>query len=263
MAKVLFIGDIVGHPGRTFVYERLPSLRKELEADLVVANGENTAGGAGITASIAAELLKCGVDAITLGDHVWDQRGFAEELPRLERICRPANLPSQCPGVPYLIVEAENGFRLGVFTVLGRQFMKITADCAFTAIDACMNALSGECDGILAEIHAETTSEKTAVGWYLDGRASLVVGTHTHIPTADAQILPRGTGYITDAGMSGPYASCLGREVQPVIARFLDGMPRKFEVATDDVRLCGVLVDIDKESGAATAIERIEVRQDA
>jgi metallophosphoesterase (TIGR00282 family) len=261
MPRVLFLGDIVGKPGRAFLTRRLPALREQWSVDAVVANGENAAGGSGLTAAIAEELHAGGVDAITLGDHVWDQRGFEAEIVHLERVCRPANLPANCPGRTHLVVEA-GGKRLGILTVLGRTFMNMKAECPFLCVDTALETLRDAADFWLVEVHTETTSEKCALGWYLDGRASLVVGTHTHIPTADGRILPRGTAYLTDAGMSGPYASCLGRDIQPVILRFLDGMPRRFTVAEGDVRLCGCLVAIDADSGAATHFERIEVKAD-
>ena len=255
--RILFIGDIVGKPGRVCVKELLPKLRDAYELDLVVANGENAAGGSGITAAIANEILGYGVDAITLGDHVWDQRGFAEDIDRMENICRPANLPTQCPGKPYLIVE-KDGFRLGVFTVLGQQFMKIQASNPFARVSELLEEMESQCDAILAEIHAETTSEKVAMGWFLDGRAAVVVGTHTHIPSADTRVLPRGTAYQTDAGMTGPYESILGREIQPIIAKLLDGLPRRWPVATGDVQLCGLMVDIDSKTGLATHCQRLQ-----
>lgn len=256
MPKVLFLGDIVGKPGRDAVVRHLPLLREELGATIVVANGENAAAGAGLTATLAKDILAAGVDAITLGDHIWDQRGFDAEISSLEQVCRPANLPSSCPGRTHLIVERD-GFRLGIITVLGRQFMNLQkGDCPFACADSKLKELRGQTDAFLVEIHAEATSEKIAIGWYLDGRASIVVGTHTHVPTADATILPRGTAYLTDVGMCGPYTSVLGREVQPVVAKFLDGMPRKFEVATADPRLSGFLVELTQD-GIATRAELI------
>ena len=258
MPNLLFIGDIVGRPGREIVHRELPRLRHEMELDFVVANAENAAGGAGLTAKIAEELLGCGIDALTLGDHVWDQRGFEADIDRLEHVCRPANLSENCPGRKYLVVE-KDGFRLGLFTVLGRQFIRMLADNPFPAVDTMLDSLKEKTDAVMVEIHAEATSEKTALGWYLDGRVCAVVGTHTHIPTADAVVLPRGTGYLTDAGMTGPYQSVIGREVQPVVARFFDGMPRKFPVAAGDVRLCGALVKIDSDSGLCEAIKQVTV----
>lgn len=257
--RILFLGDIVGKPGREFVKAQVHVLREELKLDFVVANGENSAAGSGISGAIAGEILDSGVNGITLGDHVWDQRGFVDEIVTLRSVCRPANLPPENPGRTFLILE-NNGFKLGVFTVLGRTFMKTQADCPFRTADKLVEELQPKCDAIIAEIHAETTSEKVAFGWYMDGRASLVVGTHTHIPTGDATILPRGTAYHTDAGMSGPYESILGREIQPILLKFLDGLPRRWPVAENDVRLCGTLVDFDVEKGVATSCEQFTLR---
>src|SRR5258708_64383 len=237
MLKVLFIGDIVGRPGRDIVTERVPQLRKDWNLDFVIANAENAAHGSGLNANMAREILAAGVDAITLGDHVWDQKGFDHDIGAFDRICRPANLPASCPGKDHIVLESR-GFRLAVFTVLGRQYMNLKADCPFLTSDRLLSDLKIK-EGIhsaLVEIHAEATSEKIALAWHLDGRASAVLGTHTHVPTADARILSGGTAAMTDVGMTGPYASVLGREVAPVIGKFLDGMPRKFGVAENDVR---------------------------
>ena len=260
MLKLLFIGDIVGRPGRDIVADRLPRLRKEHAIDFVIANGENAAAGAGITGTIAKSILENGVDAITLGDHVWDQRGWENEITEIERVCRPANLPKGCPGWDHLIIEAR-GFRVAVFTVLGRSFMNMKAEDPFAAADRLIDQLKAQADAIIVEIHAEATSEKQALGWYLDGRVTAVVGTHTHVPTADAAVLPKGTAFICDVGMTGPYASVLGREVKPVIERFIDGMPRRFEVATGDVRLSGALIEINASSANAQKIELLTVRR--
>lgn len=259
MPRILFIGDIVGRPGRTAIIDWLPRLREERGIDAVIANGENAAAGAGITARLAGELLAAGVNAITLGDHVWDQRGFEMEIAGLERVCRPANLPEAQPGRTSLVITCRDGFRLGIFTVLGRVFVGMPSSCPFAAADRELHRLDGLCDGFLTEIHAEATAEKIAFGHHMDGRATLVPGTHTHVPTADACILPKGTAYITDVGMTGPHASVLGREIEPVVAKFLDGLPRRFEVASGDVRLNAVEVVIDT-SGRAVSIERIEKR---
>lgn len=258
MPRILFLGDIVGRPGRTAVVKHLADLRAQLGADLVVANGENSAAGAGIHSGIIRELLGAGVDGITLGDHVWDQRGFDKEIDSHERVCRPANLSPRCPGRRSLILTSKEGFRLGVFTVLGRQFMKVSGDDPMACADALVEAHKREVDAFLIEVHAETTAEKIAFGWYFDGRAGAILGTHTHVPTADGRILPRGTAYITDVGMSGPYESVLGRDIEPVVGRALDGMPRKFTVASGDVRICGALVDLEPRRGLATHFERIE-----
>ncbi|QYM77932.1 TIGR00282 family metallophosphoesterase [Horticoccus luteus] len=260
MIKVLFIGDIVGRPGREIVAERVPKLREELKLDFVIANGENSAAGSGITSAIARSLLGVGVDAITLGDHVWDQRGWEKEITQVDRVCRPANLPASCPGWDHLIIESR-GFRLGVFTVLGRDFMGLKADNPFLCADRMIAQLRGQCEAILVEVHAEATSEKQALGWYLDGRVAAVLGTHTHVPTADATLLPKGTVFMCDVGMTGPYASVIGREVQPVVARFLDGMPRRFEIAEGDVRLSGALLEIDTADRCATKCELLTVRR--
>jgi metallophosphoesterase (TIGR00282 family) len=260
MLKLLFIGDIVGRPGRDFVADRIPRLRAEFGLDFVIANGENSAAGAGITGSIAKSILESGVDAITLGDHVWDQRGWETEISQIERVCRPANLPLNCPGWDHLIIE-NRGFRLAVFTVLGRQYLGMKAECPFLCADRMIEKLKAQTDAIIVEIHAEATSEKQALGWYLDGRVTAVIGTHTHVPTADAQVLPKGTAFICDIGMTGPYASVLGREVAPVVSKFLDGMPRRFEVATEDVRLSGALVEISASMARAEKIELLTVRK--
>lgn len=260
MLKLLFIGDIVGRPGRDIVAERLPRLRIEHGIDFVIANGENAAAGSGITGTIAKSILGSGVDAITLGDHVWDQRGWENEITEIERVCRPANLPASCPGWDHLIIEAR-GFRVAVFTVLGRTYMNLKADCPFLAADRMIGQLKAQADAIIVEIHAEATSEKQALGWYLDGRATAVLGTHTHVPTADNRVLPKGTAFMCDVGMTGPYASILGREVSPVVARFLDGMPRRFEVATEDVRLSGALIEIGASMARAEKIELLTVRR--
>lgn len=257
------MGDIVGRPGRDWVKERLARYRAEEGIDLVVANAENAAAGSGLTGSIARDLLGAGIDGITLGDHIWDQREWAEEIGQFERVCRPANLPASNPGRTHLVLPLPGGHTLGVVTVLGRQYMKIHADCPFLAADRKMAELAAAgVSHVLVEIHGEATSEKIALGWYLDGRAVAVLGTHTHVPTADAAVLPRGTAYQTDVGMTGPYASVLGREVQSVVARFLDGMPRKFPVAEGDARICGALIEYDCERRLALACGGVQLRRE-
>src|SRR5262245_39227697 len=256
--RLLFIGDIVGKPGREIVAALVPKLRAERGLDFVVANGENAAAGAGITGAICASLLEAGVDAITLGDHVWDQKGFENEIKSLERVCRPANLADACPGHDHVIVE-KNGFRLLVFTVLGRSFMGMKAECPFLGSDALLKKLAGKFDGALVEIHAEATSEKQALGWHLDGRVTAVLGTHTHVATADASLLRRQTAFMCDVGMTGPHESVLGREIEPVVGRFLDGMPRRFDVATGDNRLSAALVEFNS-AGRAEKIEHLHVK---
>jgi metallophosphoesterase (TIGR00282 family) len=258
MPKILFLGDIVGRPGRNFVIERLASLREELDADIVIANAENSAGGAGLTKKIADSLIAAGVDAITLGDHVWDQKNFENEIDGLERVCRPANLPEQNPGRTHLIVE-KDGFRLGILTVLGRNYLAIKSSCPFRMADAKLAELESQCDAVFIEAHMEATSEKIALGWHLDGRAAAVVGTHTHVPTADGRVLPAGTAYLSDAGMCGPYASVLGRDVGHVVATFLDGMKRRFPVAEEDIRISGCLIEVDAATGLSCSFQRVEI----
>lgn len=259
--KLLFIGDIVGKPGRDIVLAKLPELRASLALDFVVANGENSAAGSGITGSIARSLLEGGVDAITLGDHVWDQKGWETEIQDFEKVCRPANLPRSCPGRTHVILE-KGGFRLAVFTVLGRNFLGMKGECPFLGAQAELQrtVLAGIADAAMIEIHAEATSEKQALGWHFDGKAIAVLGTHTHVPTADASVLPEGTAFMCDVGMTGPYAGVIGREIKPVIGRFLDGMPRRFAIAEGDVRLSGALVEFDPATRKATRCELLVVR---
>ncbi len=247
--KLLFIGDIVGRPGREIVAALVPALRAERGIDFVIANGENAAAGAGITGAICATLLAAGIDVITLGDHVWDQKGFEHEIKTFDRVCRPANLPAGNPGRDHVIVE-KNGFRLLVCTLLGRSFMGLKAECPFRGIDALLARLAGQFDGALVEIHAEATSEKQAMGWHLDGRVTAVLGTHTHVATADGSLLRQQTAFMCDVGMTGPHESVLGREIEPVVGRFLDGLPRRCEVATGDVRLSAALVEFNPSGRA-------------
>lgn len=260
MLKLLFVGDIVGKPGRDIIIERMPKLRLEAGIDFVIANGENAAAGSGITSLIARSLLEAGVDAITLGDHVWDQRGWEQEITQIERVCRPANLPVSNPGWDHLIIESR-GFRVAVFTVLGRHFMGLKADCPFLCADRMIEKLRAQADAIIVEIHAEATSEKQALGWYLDGRVTAVLGTHTHVATADARILPKGTAFMCDVGMTGPFQSVIGREIEPVVNKFVDGLPRRFEIASEDVRISAALIEIGASMARAEKIELLTVRR--
>ena len=257
--KILVLGDIVGRPGRSFLQNNLLDYKSENNIDLVFANGENAAGGAGITAKTANEIINSGVDAVTLGDHVWDQMNFNREIDGLNRVCRPANLPDSNPGKDYLILES-NGLKIGLFTVLGRTFMGPKVSCPFQTAARIVKEMEGQTDAIFVEIHAETTSEKEAMGWYLDGQVSVVFGTHTHVPTADGRILKAGTAYQTDLGMTGPRESVLGREIEACLGRFIDGMPRKCPVATEDVGMQGCLLELDVKSGLPTSIARIDHR---
>ena len=259
--RILVLGDIVGRPGRTFLKSHLSAIRKRLNADLIFANGENAAGGAGITAKTANEINQAGVDAITLGDHVWDQMNFDREIDQLEFVCRPANLPASNPGRDHLVLCAA-GKRIGLFTVLGRTFMGPKVSCPFDTANRLVEKLRDEADALVVEIHAETTSEKEAIGWFLDGKVNLIFGTHTHVPTADGRILKGGTAYQSDLGMTGPRESVLGRDIEACVGRFVDGLPRKCPVAQGDVGLQGCLVEIDPDTGVTLGFERIEIRED-
>ncbi len=254
--KILLIGDIVGRPGRVIVERELVRLREELAIDLVVANCENAAGGAGITPSIADDLFRVGVDVLTSGNHVWRKRE-AYDLLRLDhRVIRPANYPEAAPGTGSTIVETLSGQKVGVLNVMGRVFME-PLDCPFRAAERELARLKLVTPVIIVDMHAEATSEKVAMGWFLDGRVSCVFGTHTHIPTADERILPKGTAFITDVGMTGPYDSVIGRRVDQILERFLTSLPHKSEVAEDNVQLRGLLIDVDAKTGRATAVERL------
>ncbi len=238
----------------------MPLLRKELSLDFVVVNGENAAGGSGITPEILDRLFESGVDVVTTGDHVF-RRG--ELIPRLEtdsRVLRPLNLPENAPGSGYAFASA-NGLEIAVVNLVGRTFMQ-AARCPFLCIDRVLDDIGRHTNAIIVDMHAEATSEKVAMGWYLDGRVSAVLGTHTHVATADARILPGGTAYMTDLGMTGPHESVIGRRIDRVLSRFVTGMPTPFDVAKGDVRLNGAVVEIDPNSGKALSIERLEVRHE-
>jgi metallophosphoesterase (TIGR00282 family) len=253
--RLLFVADVVGRPGRDAVEALLPQLRRELEPDLVVLNGENAAGGFGLTAKIANELKGYGADVITTGNHVFDQKEFVTELPELDRVIRPANYPPGAPGVGVCVVEAA-GEKVLVMNLMGRLFLN-DIDDPFRAADAIL-AQYGDVRIALCDMHGEATSEKQAMGWYLDGRVSAVVGTHTHVATADERVLPGGTAYVTDVGMVGPRDGVIGVDKQAVIKRFLTGVPYRFEVASGPVTFNSVLITIDKFQGRATSIQRID-----
>jgi metallophosphoesterase (TIGR00282 family) len=252
--RLLFVGDIVGSPGRHAVESLLPGLRERLEPDFVVVNGENSAGGLGITSKIARGLYESGVDVITLGNHAYRHAEVYDFLDRDERIVRPANYPKGNPGRGHTIVE-KDGMRLGVVNLSGTVFLD-AARSPFPEVDAILSELRGKADHVLVDFHAEATSEKVAMGWYLDGLVTACVGTHTHVPTADARVLPGGTAYITDVGMTGPRGGVIGVQKELAIKRFVTMMPVKFETATDDPWLNAVLVEAD-DSGRATGIEQI------
>src|SRR5664280_2321449 len=256
--KVLFIGDDVGKPGRRAVATLVPKLRQERAIDFVIANGENSAHGAGLTASTVDALLSSGVEVITTGDHVWDQKEIYEVIDRESRLLRPLNFSPSAPGRGSTVVQRDGEPAVGVINLIGRVFMP-NNDCPFRAAEAEVARMRKQTNVIIVDLHAEATSEKIAMGRFLDGKVSAVVGTHTHVATADEQILPKGTAYISDAGMCGPHDSVLGRDVNAVLQRFLTQMPQRLEVAEHDVALCGVLIDVDENSGHARSIERIRI----
>jgi len=253
--RILFVADVFGRPGRAAVAALLPGLRAELEPHLTIVNGENSAGGFGITAATARELHASGADVITTGNHVWDQKQFVEEIVHCERVLRPCNYPPGAPGNGAIVVEAD-GEAVLVVNLQGRIFLP-DLDDPFRAADAVL-AAHPEARIVFCDMHAEATSEKLAMGWYLDGRASAVVGTHTHVPTADARLLTAGTAYVTDVGMVGPRDSVIGVQKELAVRRFLTGMPHRFESATGAVTFNSVLVTISRRTGRATSIQRID-----
>ncbi len=255
--KILFIGDIIGSPGRRAVNKLLPGLKEEHSLDFVIANAENASGGSGIVPKVADELFDSGVDVLTSGDHIWKKKEIFELISREKRILRPINYPALAPGRGSGIFKAKSGQKIGVINVNGRVFME-PLDCPFKATLAAQKELIQETKVIIVDIHAEATSEKIALGWYMDGKVSAVLGTHTHIQTADERILPQGTAYLTDAGMCGPYDSVIGRKVENVLERFITGLPVRFEVADQNIQLHGVVLDIDDKTGKARSIVRIQ-----
>lgn len=259
MITILMCGDVVGKPGRTAVRELLPMLRKRHSVDFVIANAENAAGGSGLTPDIVNELLSSGVQVLTSGDHVWRNRAVYEIIGREERLLRPANYPATTPGRGSVVVAAENGVKIGVINVLGRVFMK-PAECPFAAAARERDAIQAETSIIVVDVHAEATSEKIAMGRYLDGKVSAVVGTHTHVQTADEQIFPGGTAYVSDVGMTGPTVSVLGREIGPVVRHFLTQMPERFDVAGEGVEFQGAIIRVDERTGKSLGIERVKER---
>ena len=258
MIRLLIVGDIVGEPGRRAVAQVVPRLKRELDVDLAIGNAENAAGGGGLTARTAEELYQGGLNILTMGDHIWDKKEILQMIDRNPRIVRPANYPSQVPGLSWSVVRTPSGEPVGVTSVLGRIFMKQPYESPFLAAKAAIQAMQPQTRVIVVDVHAEATSEKVALGWYLDGQASVVFGTHTHIQTADERILPLGTSYITDVGMVGPYDSVIGRSKEQVLESFLTLIPRRADVAHGDVQLHGVIVDVDETTGKAQAIRRIQ-----
>jgi metallophosphoesterase (TIGR00282 family) len=256
--KILYIGDIFGRPGRNILKESLPGLVSEYAPDLIFANGENAAAGFGITPGLAAELLGLGIAVLTTGNHIWDKK---EIYPYLAEhadgpLLRPANYPAQVPGRGLFLGKTRAGLEYAVLNLQGRVFMP-AIDCPFRTVDTLLESIPESVKIRVVDMHAEATSEKLAMGWHLNGRVTAMVGTHTHVPTADEVVLPGGTAYITDLGMTGPYESVIGINKDIALRKFLSQLPERFEVAQGDVRLCGVVVEADAQSGRAVSIERV------
>ena len=256
--KVLFIGDIFGEPGRRALARAVPRLVAQRQIDIVIGNGENAAGGFGITPELAEELFDLGLAVITTGNHAWDKKEILDYFPREPRLLRPANYPSGVPGNGSVVVESAGGEQLGVLQLMGRAYMP-TLDCPFQVAQKELAALKKRTVAVIVDMHAEATSEKMAMGHYLDGEVVAVVGTHTHVQTADDQILPKGTAYVTDIGMTGPLHSVIGVKKELAIEKFLTGMPRRFEVASGPSVFCAVLLELDARLGKALSIERIRL----
>ena len=257
--RILFLGDVVGEPGRKAVIEQLPLLKQSEGLDFCIVNGENSAGGKGITPRIAIDLLRAGAAVITTGDHVWDQQEIVDYFPTEPRLLRPLNYPEGTPGAGSVVLETAKG-KIGVIQAQGRSFIQPPLDNPYLAVEKEVKRLrAAGVFTLVLDFHAETTSEKIAMGRMLDGKVSLVVGTHTHVQTADERIFPGGTGYLTDAGMCGPDESVLGRSVESVVWRFKSGLPTRFPIAKGPVRLCGVVVDVDAETGNCLEIKRLSI----
>jgi metallophosphoesterase (TIGR00282 family) len=261
MLRLLFLGDIVGEPGRRAVIEAVPWFKQQRDVDFIVVNGENTAGGRGISPRITVDLLRAGVAVITTGDHVWDQKDLMSYLPTEPRLLRPLNYPEGTVGHGSIVLETAKG-KVGVINVQGRTFMQPPLENPFLAMREEVARMREQTRVIFVDMHAETTSEKIAMGRFLDGRVSAVVGTHTHTQTADEQIFPGGTAFLCDAGMCGPVESVLGREIDAILHRFLTGLPAAYPVARGPVVLHGALIDIDETSGRALHIERVAHRME-
>jgi metallophosphoesterase (TIGR00282 family) len=258
--NILFIGDIFGSPGRRIVADHVEDIVRSNRIDLAIANAENAAGGFGITPSIAEDLFALGIDVLTTGNHVWDKRELYDYLNRQPRLLRPANYPD-APGHGLVTLRARNGVECSVMNLQGRTFMPST-DCPFRKADALLSQIDPAVKVKFLDFHAEVTSEKIALGWYLDGRVSALVGTHTHVPTADTRILPGGTAYQTDCGMTGPYRSVIGVDTETILQRFLTGLPVRMEAARHGAELHSVIVDVDEETGKARAIRRHTINGD-
>ncbi|MEK8089891.1 TIGR00282 family metallophosphoesterase [Thermithiobacillus plumbiphilus] len=259
--NLLFVGDVVGEPGRRVLLRHLRPLKDKLMLDYIVVNAENIAGGFGVTEKICRELFEHEVDVISSGNHIWDRKEALEYITREPRLLRPHNFPSGTPGSGWHVGQTASGEPVGVLNLMGQAFMHPTLDCPFQAADQVLAAKPDNLKMILVDMHAETTSEKMALGWHLDGRVSAVVGTHTHVPTADERVLSRGTAYISDVGMTGPYDSVIGMKKEGALKRFLTKLPERLEVAPGPATLSAVLIRVDPVSGRSQGIERISIRE--
>ncbi len=257
MLTILFLGDVVGEPGRNAVIARLPQLKEQHGIDFTIVNGENAAGGRGITGKITIELLRAGVSVITTGDHIWDQKDVVAFINLEPRLLRPVNYPAGAPGGGSIVLETAKG-KVGVINVQCRTFMQPILENPFHAAEAAVTKMREETKNIVVDVHGETTSEKIAIGRFLDGKVSAVVGTHTHVQTADEQIFPGGTAFLCDAGMCGPVNSILGRAIEPIMNRFISNLPASFPVAGGEVRLRGALIEVDETTGRAVRIVRVD-----
>src|SRR5438105_816894 len=258
--RILLIGDIVGKPGERIVTRTLPALRQRERLDLVIANGENAADGSGLAPSIYRKLITAGVDCVTLGDHIYKRSEIASVLASADNIVKPANFPAAAPGKPWCVVTAADGTKVAVISLLGRVFMR-PVDCPWTAADRVLAEIPEDVKVRIVDFHAEATSDKQLMGRYLDGRVTAVLGTHTHVTTADEQVFPGGTAFQCDVGMTGPHYGILGRRIDRVLETTITFQPTQFEVATDDVRLCGTIVEADPVTGRATGIRRLVVAE--
>ena len=254
--RILFLGDVFGEPGRKAVIDWIPRLKERHGIDFIIVNGENSAGGRGITPKIAIALMRAGAAVVTTGDHVWDQSELVDYMATEPRLLRPLNWPEGTPGQGSVVLETDKG-KVAVVQAQGRTFTQPPLENPFLAMDREVEKLRAETPVIFVDFHAEATSEKIAMGWHLDGRVSAVIGTHTHVPTADERILPNGTAFLCDAGMCGPLNSIIGSRIEPVLHRFRTGLPVKFAVANGPVRVCGAWVDVDLTTGRAVKIERV------
>lgn len=255
--RILFLGDVMGDPGRRAVDALLPKLKAEFAVDFAIVNGENSAGGRGITPKLAIGLMRAGAAVITSGDHIWDQKEIIPWFEEEPRMLRPINYPEGSPGQGSIVLDTPKG-KVGVINVQGRTFMKMLLENPFTVMEQAVARMREETSVIFVDMHSETTSEKYALGWFLDGKVSAVVGTHTHVQTADERILPNGTAFLCDAGMCGPIDSCIGMQVDTAVQRFVTLMPTRNHVARGAVKVCGALVDVDAHSGKALRIERVQ-----